>query len=324
MSAPVEYWWDSAPELVEPQWQTVTTASRLGPFSGVTTNPMLLREAYKRHPLAGRSRSGWDLYLACGARSADYLASRRLSIPICIQLDPRSAFDAPAMLRQAAEIRDRMPNATIKVPLTRAGIDIIQALVAARVSVNATWGFTVAQLATAARTIADATDPQLEGPPSAARPRHVLTLMAGRIGELGLRPHVGHEPRLLRGAECVVFEAAYHSLRRYRTATTLLASSLRGGPGADCWHYGAMMDREVIVTLPPSFLGQQGLPALDVHYGRIDNETRERVTSNGVVRRYVAEDGYEPPEFDRLAPLVSTRDEAIHAMEDFENLASHG
>jgi hypothetical protein len=148
--------------------------------------------------------------------------------------------------------------------------------------------------------------------------------MEGRIGGLGLRAHVGDEPRLLRGAECVVFEAAYDSLRRYRTAATLLASSLRAGPGTKCWHYGTKMNREVIVTLPPAFLRQQGLPSPDAHYGQVDDDTRKRVLSNSVVRRYAAEDGYEPDEFDRLAPLVATRDEAIRAMEDFENLASHG
>jgi hypothetical protein len=320
MKVPVECWWDSAPELVEPRWQAFTAASRLGPFSGVTTNPMLLLEACKRQPPGGRSRSGWDLYLACGARSADYLAARLVSIPFCVQLDPRSAFDAPAMLREAAEVRDRIPSATIKVPLTRAGIDTIAALVSSRVAVNATWGFSVAQLVVAARTIADATGPPM---PSSAAPRHVLTLMEGRIGELGLRPHVGAEPRLLRGAECVVFEAAYDALRRYRAATTLLASSLRTGPGDQCWHYGTKLDREVIVTLPPTFLRQQGLPSVDAHYGQLDNVTRERVLSNSVVRRFAAEDGFQPPEFDRLAPLVATRDEAIQAMADFENLA-HG
>lgn len=319
----VESWWDSAPELVAPPWQTADTTPGFGPFSGITTNPMLMLEACKRLRPAGRSRSGWELYLACGVRSADYLASRRSSVPFCVQLDPRSAFDATAMLRQVAEIRDRIPNATIKVPLTRAGIETIHALVSSRIPVNATWGFSVAQLTVAARTIVAATERQHEST-STTRPRHVLTLMEGRLGDSGLRAHLGDEPRLLRGAECVVFEAAYASLRRYRTVATLLSSSLRTGPGAQCWHYGTKVDREVIVTLPPAFLSQQGLFSPDVQYGQVDDDTRERVLGNSIVRRYAAEDGYDLDEFDRLEPLIATRDESIRAMEGFEDLASHG
>jgi hypothetical protein len=318
---PFECWWDSAPELLETRWQAGTATSKLGPFSGVTTNPMLMLDACKRLPPVGHGGSGWDLYLACGARSANYLTSRQLSIPFCVQLDPRSAFDAPSMLQQAAQIRDRIPNATIKVPLTRAGIETIQVLSSTGVAINATWGFTVAQLVAAAQAIADA---HRGVAPTATRPGHVLTLMEGRIGDLGLSSHVGCEPRRVRAAECVVFEAAYSSLRRYRDVTTLLASSLRPGPDNECWHYGTKVGREVILTLPPSFLRQQGLPSFGVEYGRVDDDSREAVLGNDVVRRYAAENGFQPHEFDRLPPLIETRGEAICAMEDFENLATHG
>jgi len=321
MTLPFRCWWDSAPELIEPQWQTGAAASQLGPFSGVTTNPMLMLDACQRLPPADRGRSGWDLYLACGARSASYLMSRQLSIPLCVQLDPRSAFDAPSMLRQAAEIRDRIPGATIKVPLTRAGIETIQVLASAGVVVNATWGFSVAQLMAAARAIAGAQ--RAAGPP-ARGPAHVLTLMEGRIGDLGLSAHVGCELKRLRAAECVVFEAAYSSLTPYRDVATLLASSLRTGPGEECWHYGTKVDREVILTLPPSFLRRQGLPSPGAQYGRADDGSREAVLGNDVVWRYAAEDGFEPDEFDRLPPLIKTSDEAICAMERFESLAAHG
>src|SRR5206468_11221453 len=139
-------------------------------------------------PPRGSRGDGWDLYLACAARSAEYLAARDLSVPLCVQLDPRSAFDASAMLRQAAEIRDRIPSATIKVPLTSAGLDTIHALASAGTPVNATWGFSVAQLVAAARIIADAVRAR---PATSPRPRYVLTLMEGRLGDLGLREQLG-------------------------------------------------------------------------------------------------------------------------------------
>jgi transaldolase/fructose-6-phosphate aldolase-like protein len=324
MTLPCECWWDSAPELIDQRWDA-DGASTLGPFSGVTTNPMLMLEACTKSPPARGSGSGWDLYLACCARSARYLASRGLTVPHCVQLDPRSAFDTPSMLAQAAEIRDRIPSSTIKVPLTSAGIETIRALSAQGVGINATWGFCVAQLVAAAQAMAEG-QARAAGQAGAAppRPRYVLTLMEGRIGELGLRAHLGDEPHHLRAAECVVFEAAYDSLRRYRDVATLLASSLRPGPGDECWHYGTMAGREVILTLPPSFLRQRGLPAPGAEYGRADEESRKLVLDTDAVRRYVAEDGFEPAEFDRLPSMVKTHGEAVRAMEGFERLARHG
>lgn len=281
---------------------------------------MLMLAACKQLPPAGRCRSGWDLYLACAARSAGYLASRGISVPFCVQLDPRSAFDAPAMLRQAAEVRERIPAATIKVPLTRAGLEAIQLLTATGVTVNATWGFSVAQLVTGAQAIAGA-----PGGAASVRPwpRHVLTLMEGRVGDLGLCAHVGRDPRRVRAAECVVFEAAYDALQSCRAAATLLASSLRAGPGSDCWHYRTKMGRDVIVTLPPSFLRRQGLPRPDADYGHVDDGSRKAVMHNYVVGRYAAGDGFKPSEFDRLPPLLKTHQEAVSAMSDFDNLAGN-
>jgi Transaldolase/Fructose-6-phosphate aldolase len=320
MTPPFECWWDSAPELIETRWQLAAAKSPLGPFRGVTTNPMLMLEACKQLRPAYTGGSGWELYLACGARSAGYLISHQIPVPFCVQLDPRSAFDVRSMLEQAAEIHDRIPSATIKVPLTRAGIETIHVLSATGIAINATWGFSVAQLIAAAQAMADAHRRMAS---TATWPRQVLTLMEGRIGDLGLSTHLGCEPKLVRAAECVVFDSAYKSLRRYRGVVTLLASSLRKGPGDECWHYGSKTGREVILTLPPSFLSQQGLPSLSIDYGHPDDDTRKAVLESDIVQRYAAEDGFEPQEFDRLPQMVETHSEAVRAMENFEQLASH-
>lgn len=321
MTLLVECWWDSAPELMTPDLS--------GAFSGITTNPMLMLEACQARaldgPRCGRSGTGWDLYLSCVARSAGYLQTRRISIPFCAQLDPRAAFDTESMLRQAAEIGERIPGATIKVPMTMAGIEVIKLLVPTGATINATWGFSVAQLVAAAKAIKDGYRDVGSGGHSGPIPprRHVLTLMEGRIGDLGLRSHLGHDTKIVRAAECVVFESAYHALRRYEDVATLLASSLRPGPGQECWHFATKAGRDVIVTLPPSFLRRQGLPRRDLDYGEVDGTSRARAMGNDTVRRHAADDGFEPPEFDRLAPLVKTHEEATRAMQQFECLA-HG
>jgi Transaldolase/Fructose-6-phosphate aldolase len=318
MTHGLEFWWDSAPELIERERAGWDGTGPFGPFRGVTTNPMLLLAACDRLPPRGRRGDGWDLYLACASRSADYLADRNLSIPFCVQLDPRSAFDAGAMLRQAAEILDRIPNAMIKVPQTSAGLETMHALASAGTPINATWGFSVAQLVAAARVIADAVRAR---PARSPRPRYVLTLMEGRLGDLGLLDQLGGDSRLVRAAECVVFEAAYESLRPYRDVATLLASSLRTGPDEGCWHYGSKADKDVILTLPPPFLREQGLPVPGFDYGCVDEPSRDAVLGIELVRRYADADGFRPHEFDRLPPMTKTRAEVTRAMESFENLA---
>ena len=319
MTQRLEYWWDSAPELIEHERAGWDGTGPFGPFRGVTTNPMLLLAACERQPPERwRGATGWDLYLTCAARSAQYLEARGVSIPFCVQLHPRSAFDRRAMLRQAAEIRDRIPSATIKVPLTSAGIETIHALASAGIPVNGTWGFSVAQLVAAARAMADAVHAR---PATSPRPRYVLTLMEGRLGDLGLHEELGGDSRLVRAAECVVFEAAYESLRPYRDVATLLASSLRTGPDAGCWHYGSKAGKEVILTLPPPFLREQGLPVEGVDYGCVDEASRDAALGSELVRRYAAEDGFRPHEFDRLPPLTKTRAEVTRAIESFDDLA---
>jgi Transaldolase/Fructose-6-phosphate aldolase len=320
MTGGLEFWWDSAPELIERERDGWDGAGPFGPFRGVTTNPMLLLAACEQLPSHGRhGGDGWDLYLACAARSAGFLADRGLSIPFCVQLDPRSAFDAEAMLGQAAEILDRIPTATIKVPLTSAGLGVMHALASAGTPFNATWGFSVAQLVAAARVLADAIRAR---PATAPRARYVLTLMEGRLGDLGLHEELGGDSRLVRAAECVVFEAAYESLRPYRDVATLLASSLRTGPDEGCcWHYGSKAGKDVILTLPPPFLREQGLPSSSVDYGRVDDAALHAVLGSELVRRYAAEDGFRPHEFDRLPPMTKTRAEVTRAIESFEELA---
>lgn len=312
MSVSFECWWDSVPELLGPRWRAERT-SIFGPFSGITTNPMLMLEAARSLPLPAPAESGWELYLACAERSARHLADLGLSLPFCVQLDPRLAADTGAMLDQAAQIMGRIPQATLKVPLTSAGIAAMGPLAASGVPINATLGFCVAQLVAAARTIAAS-----GGPPR----RHVLTLMQGRLGDFGLSAFVGPEPRRVRAAESVVFHAAYEALRPYRGTVTLLTGSLRPGPDQECWNYADKIGKEVIATLPPSFLDKVGLPLSGRDFGRVDDRLYEQALSDPDVRRYAAEDGFTPAESDRLAPLIRTHDEMVRAITGFDALSA--
>ncbi|MFE3186560.1 transaldolase family protein [Streptomyces violascens] len=314
MSLLFECWWDSAPELQEPRWREGHEAP-FGPFTGVTTNPMLLLDAARRSLPETTASTGWELYLACAERSANHLASLGASMLMCVQLDARLADDAAAMVVQAKEIRSRIPNAMIKVPLSAAGIETIGALAAEGVPINGTWGFSVAQFVAAARAIKDAGHPE-------PRPRHLVSCLQGRLGDLGLSEHLGKDPRRLRAAEAAVFDAAYRELEPYRDVVTLMGASLRPGPDQECWSYSAKAGKNVLLTLPPSFLDKVGLPRTDADYGVVDETLYQLALSNDGVRRYAEADGFTAAEFDLLPPLVRTRDEAVAAFAEFDVMAA--
>jgi len=62
---------------------------------------------------------------------------------VSLEVSPRLAYDAPASLREARRLweRLRLPNALIKIPGTEAGLPVIRELIAAGINVNATLLF---------------------------------------------------------------------------------------------------------------------------------------------------------------------------------------
>ena len=142
-------------------------------FRGVTTNPPLSLQAIQNDPAywekvakgilaenPGLDKEGlfWELYKTVVKVGSDmYLplfeASGYKEGFLSGQVDPRSAFDKDAMIRQAEEIAAVNPNVMVKVPGTKQGYEVIEYLTAKGISTNNTLTFVLPQLVDCANTV---------------------------------------------------------------------------------------------------------------------------------------------------------------------------
>ncbi|MGD8292191.1 MAG: transaldolase family protein, partial [Desulfobacterales bacterium] len=119
-------------------------------FRGVTTNPPLSLQAIQDDPAYWEKKAQkilaenpdldkeglfWELYKSVVKAGSDmYLslfeASGYKEGFLSGQVDPRSAFDKDAMMRQAEEIAAINPNVMVKVPGTKQGYEVIEELTA--------------------------------------------------------------------------------------------------------------------------------------------------------------------------------------------------
>jgi transaldolase len=115
-------------------------------FRGVTTNPPLSLAAIRDDPSRWAAWIGsyhasqpdasvedmfWALYkeivrLGAAALTPLYESSGYRYGHISAQVDPRSAFDTNAMLRQAYDLAGLTPNVMVKVPGTREGMPVLR------------------------------------------------------------------------------------------------------------------------------------------------------------------------------------------------------
>jgi transaldolase len=138
-------------------------------FRGVTTNPPLSLAAIKDDPpywqkvaqkVLGRQQGPRHRGPVLAALQRGRQAGLR-HVPAAVrgvghkegflsgQVDPRSAFDGEAMLKQALEIHAVNPNVMVKVPGTAEGYPVIEELTARGIATNNTLTFVLSQLWTA-------------------------------------------------------------------------------------------------------------------------------------------------------------------------------
>ncbi|MDC7245544.1 MAG: transaldolase family protein [Sphaerochaetaceae bacterium] len=70
---------------------------------------------------------------------------------VCAQVDPSKASDRDAMLAMAKRLHNWAPNIAVKLPVTKAGLDVLEECVAEGITVAATVSFTLPQVLAVAR-----------------------------------------------------------------------------------------------------------------------------------------------------------------------------
>ena len=328
-------------------------------FRGVTTNPSLSLQAIKDdEPYWKEVTKGilkvnkgidkeslfWLLYKEIVKRGSDmflplFEKTNYREGFLSGQVDPRSAFDKDAMLKQAMDLVTINPNVMIKIPGTKEGYEVIEILTSRGISTNNTLTFVLSQLMDCAKSVQRGLEKAKKNKVDLSRWRSVITHMEARYGDLGGLRDFAKEKGIelsegdIRLAELAIFKKAYRLIKERSYPSKLLSCSLRVGPKVNgilkLWHLEEKAGGNIVVTCPPAFIDEV------IHFphpenisfvkGRIDQEIPKDVLDKLLRVPYFekayAEDGYTRNEYNSHPSLVKTAQQFSKATEDMVDFA---
>lgn len=329
-------------------------------YRGVTTNPPLSLQAIKDDPPRWQKVAKellakdpdldteslfWALYKQVVKQGSDmflplFEASGYKEGYLSGQVDPRSAFDAEAMLKQAYEIHAINENVMVKVPGTKQGYDVIEQLTAEGIPTNNTLTFVLPQLMDCAKTVNRGLEKAKANGVDLSKWRSVITHMEARYGDLGGLREFGKEAGVeitegdVRMAELAIFKKAYRLVRDGDYHSKMLSCSLRVGPEVDgkmqFWHLEEKAGADIVVTCPPSLIDEIiNFPHPDdlkFEADRIDKDPPADVMDKLMKVPYFAraydENGYTRDEYNTHPALVKTAEQFSKATQEMVDFAA--
>ncbi|HDR15889.1 MAG TPA: transaldolase [Desulfobacteraceae bacterium] len=316
-------------------------------FRGVTTNPRLSLQAIDadRETWAGivdgliEKNQGvdkeglfWLMYKEVIKRGSDmflplFEASGYKQGFLSGQVDPRDVFDSDAMMRQAEELAALNPNVMIKIPGSKEGYSVIEALTARGISTNNTLTFVLPQLMDCANSVKRGLETARKNGVDLSRWRSVITHMESRYGDLGGLRNFAAEKGIeltdgeVRLAELAIFKKAYRLLNEGGYNSKMLSCSLRVGPTVDgklkLWHLEEKAGADIVVTCPPPFIDELStFPGdddlvfeKDRIWKEIPGEVMDKLMRIPYFERAYEEDGYTRDEYNTHPALIKTADQ---------------
>jgi transaldolase len=284
----LEIWWDGHPgyfkkfqqELIEKgclkedvdkirKWMSHIEGGTFF-FDGCTTNPPLnlafLRSSPEViHLIKERyanllKKSWWHGYWMVGKLGMDkflsnhYRRGRKYGF-VCMQVDPHYAHDTEVMKLQALELARAAPNAMIKIPATKEGIEVIRYLTSLGVSTNATSCFCVPQVAMVAQAVKEGYEEGVQKGVDYSGWRSVITMMIGRweasdewnAEAKNMGEEITEEDRRYFGL--LMVRKAVEAVRKLNAPTKVLVCSTRKGPGDRYLHLEGLAGLPIIITM---------------------------------------------------------------------------
>ncbi|MGD9288427.1 MAG: transaldolase family protein [Desulfobacterales bacterium] len=328
-------------------------------FRGVTTNPPLSLQAIQDDPAYWEKKAQnilaenpdldkeglfWELYKSVVKAGSDmYLslfeASGYKEGFLSGQVDPRSAFDKDAMMRQAEEIAAINPNVMVKVPGTKQGYEVIEELTAKGIPTNNTLTFVLPQLVDCANTVKRGLETAKKNGVDLSKWRSVITHMEGRFGNLGGLKDFGKQAGVelsdgeIRLAELAIFKKAYKYLIDNDLPSKMLSCSLIVGPTIDgqdrIWHLEEKAGANTVVTCPPSFIDKviflPGVEKITFEKDRIlediPKDVMDKLMRIPYFEKGSAVDGYSRDEYNTHPALQKTAEQFSKATEEMVDFA---
>lgn len=216
---------------------------------------------------------------------------------VCAQLNPARASDVGVMLEAARRYHAWAPNISVKVPVTLAGLDVVEELAAEGITLTATVSYNVPQLlAVAKRYQKGLARARQAGTPTG---RCFVTQMIGRIDDYlrdvaqDNKANVGEAD--IRQAGLAMIKRAYAIYRERGYEAVLLVAALRG-----TYHMEELAGGELIMSIHPRYqamLLQPGVPrGLRIDVPVAPDVIQRLHTVPEFVRSYEP-DGMAPEEF---------------------------
>ena len=245
--------------------------------SGVTTNPVLTQRALAAQPEVWRALAGplspdlapeeraitltrTVVQDAAAKLEPQHAASQGAQGYVCAQVNPTKAGDREAMLAMARRYHTWAPNIAVKLPVTAAGLDVLEECVAEGITITATVSFTVPQVVTVAeRHRRGAARARQAG----ITPGHCFAvIMIGRLDDylrdvaLDNRANVTESD--IQASGLAVSKRAYEIYKAEGYEAVLLVAALRG-----TYHMTELAGAELIMSIHPrhqAMLLEPGVP----------------------------------------------------------------
>ncbi len=322
LTTATDYWNDSC------SLEELTYAIARGAV-GATSNPTIIGEVLKKEMHLWRDRIAeivaenrtwtedevtWKLNEEVAVRGAELLLpvfereqgrKGRLSL----QTDPKFYRDAARITGQAISFGALAPNIQVKIPVTKAGVQAIEEVTAAGISITATVCFTVPQ----ALAVAEAVERGLERRRSALEDTSgmapVCAMMIGRLDDwmqvLVKRDGVLADPGIVHWAGIACLKKAYGIFRERGYRTRLLAAAFRSR-----LHLSELVGGDLAMTIP--YAWQRLFNESDIEVvARMDDPVPQEVLeelyrSFPDFRAAYDPDGMTPEQFDSYGATVRT------------------
>src|SRR6202140_3732883 len=310
---------------------------------GATCNPVIVLGVLKKEmaswknriraqddelPKVSEEEIGWQLVREISINAAALLkpvfdAHQGRNGRLSIQTDPRFYRDTESIVRQAQEFDRLAPNMIVKIPVTRAGISVIEEATYRGISINATVSFTLPQCIAVAEAVErglarrekEGNDITAMGP--------VCTIMVGRLDDwlkvVSEKENITIDPGYLEWAGVAVFKKAYRIFHERGYRIRLLSAAFRNH-----MHWSQFIGGDVVISPPYAWQVRLNARDVDVH-PRIDTPVDAKIVEKlsrkfQDFRRAYCEDGLTPNEFDSFAPTRRTLRQFITACHDLDAL----
>ena len=296
---------------------------------GVTTNPVLTQRALvahvdRWHALLGPEVAGLSpaeraeaitRVVACDAAAkveAQHAATGGDLGYVCAQVNPTKAGDRHTMLAAARRFHAWAPNIAVKLPVTAAGLDVLEECVAEGITVTATVSFTVPQVvAIAEKHRLGAMRARQAG----TKPGHCFAvIMIGRLDDylrdVAWDNRAAVSEQDICQAGLVVTKRAYEIYRKNEYEAVLLVAALRG-----TYHATELAGAELIVSIHPkhqALLLEPGIPREQRIDLPVDPGVVRRLEAMPEFIRAYEPDGMQPEEFVSFGATQKTLSQFNH------------